>query len=155
MCRGFKTWFLFLVLGQAVWVLFFFFPERLSVFSVTPCPYCVGQQLRGNETASSSNEMQNSSMLVNQTGIHSYQDVFLDFIDPSDKRLPILQARYNLVWLGVPENVTSGDTPYEGVQCSFCPVDWTQQKQAPHTGKEACGYLATCVENTIRRSYNL
>jgi len=135
-------------------MLFFCCPEHLSVFSSeTPCPCVRQQQLRGNMQASSSEEIQNSLMLVNQMDLHSYQDVFLDLIGPSDKRLPILEATYSLVWLHVPDTITSGDTPYEGVQCSFCPVDWNQQKQAPHTGKEACNNLATCVENTMRHSH--
>lgn len=63
----------------------------------------------------------------------AHDDAFLELIGPSDKRLPILEARYNLVWIDIPKNVTEGK-PYEGVRCSYCPVDWTKQKQAPNTG---------------------
>jgi len=121
------SWLGALLLAQTLSVLFFCRSNDSVIFPESPCV----QQHK------SIDDMPPSTEERDQVYIPSYEDAFLDLIGPSDKRLPILEARYNLVWLSVPENVTSGDTPYEGVQCSFCPMNWTQQKQAPHTGKEA------------------
>ena len=99
------------------------------------------QETGKHEKSASTDESSNKDVWNNAsrhtTTANSYENTFLELIGPSDKRLPILEAKYFLVWLDVPENVTR-DTTYEGVRCSFCPVNWEKQKETPNMGMYFC-----------------
>lgn len=77
-------------------------------------------------------------------------DAFIELLGASDKRLPIFEGRYDLVWLGSLNNVTSDASSYHGVKCSFCPVGWEKQKVEPNTGT-----FETRLGSTLHLSINI
>lgn len=125
-CTVIQTW-LFLV--QVVWILSLC-RSMTSRFSGLPCLSIPRLNSTTDQAPSNGGTSNHSASVVDP---RAHDDVFRQLIGPSDKRLPILEGRYNLVWMSIPKNISRGNSSYEGVTCSFCPVDWTQQKQAPNT----------------------
>lgn len=133
----------FLLALQFAWFLLLSFDHQLVI---TPCSLreasqspCAAAQQGLPQEQQMSNAVSSESKSVNKTNDDApnvSDEAFLQLIGPSDPRRVVFEAKYNLVWLGVPynKNITTKDGGYSGVQCSFCPVNWKQQKQEPNTG---------------------
>ena len=63
----------------------------------------------------------------------------------------VLEARYFLIDIKVPNYLEGISTSYAGVRAYFCPLDWTEQREAPNTVPRYSNILQqkSCSENKV------
>jgi hypothetical protein len=136
LCVVLQSW---LLLAQICWMVFVCSDFRSALIGASFDRSA--KQLRITSSATYDDEESSYPDKSGESGVSSDSeeprlsaDALIDFLGASDKRLPIFEGRYDLVWLGSLDNVTSDASSYHGVKCSFCPVGWEKQKVEPNTG---------------------
>jgi hypothetical protein len=126
--RGRSKWMQWFIIGQTFLILLvfrgFLFSEQTALVAFSSLP---NYQYDNSVWPESGSSLASKEMEL-------MDKAFLELITPSDIRIDVFEASVGLTWLKVPENITSDTTSYQGVEGSFCPVDWTRQKKEPHTG---------------------
>jgi hypothetical protein len=125
--RGRSKWMQWFIIGQTFLILLvfrgFLFSEQTALVAFSSLP---NYQYDNSVWPESGSSLASKEMEL-------MDKAFLELITPSDIRIDVFEASVGLTWLKVPENITSDTTSYQGVEGSFCPVDWTRQKKEPHT----------------------
>lgn len=130
LCIILQSW---LLMGQIVW-MFLLCSGIQSSLSRVPCSETLKQPRVANAPLENEGAVRVHESSPNPDPAAA-NDAFVQLLGPSDKRMPIFEGKYDLVWIYVPSNLTvEGSSDYHGVQCSFCPVNWDNQKKEPNTG---------------------